>query len=81
MHPINFHSEEFILKGKEPHIDNMPVLPVHYGSSFGLISCWQLSFLERLRLLFFGRLFLVALGIKHPPVYLTTYPNEVGLDS
>ena len=46
-------------------------LPVHRTDQ-ALVTCWRLSLLERLQVLFGGRVFLWVRGDSHPPVMLET---------
>lgn len=48
-------------------------LPVHRARETGeIISCWQLSWLDRLRLLLTGKVWLIVLGGQtHAPVCVT----------
>ena len=45
----------------------------------GVVSCWQLTLIERLRLLFTGKIWLCMLTFQKPlqPVQLTTEKHEV----
>jgi hypothetical protein len=51
--------------------DDVVDLPVYRGSGM-VISCWRLTFWERLRLVLTGNVWLLVLGTNHAPVKLTT---------
>lgn len=53
------------------HYEDVPVGPV--------VSCWSLSFRERLRVLFTGKVWLTLLSFNKPltPSHLTTVKSEV----
>ena len=40
-----------------------------------IVSCWQASWIDRLRLLFTGRVWLTVYSKQHPPVCLTARPT------
>lgn len=46
-------------------------LPAHKTDDY-LISCWRLTFWERLQVLFGGRVYLFVAGDAQPPVMLET---------
>lgn len=55
--------------------DDVSDLPVHRDGQ-QIVSCWRLSWTDRFRLLFTGRVWLLVLGRQtHAPVSVTTeYP-------
>lgn len=52
-------------------------LPVH-DDGVSMVSCWQISFRERLKILFRGRVYVAILGDLHPPIWLDTEGFEDG---
>lgn len=44
-------------------------LPVHQHER-GIISCWKLSFCERVKVIFTGRVWLDVAATRQPPVWL-----------
>lgn len=58
----------------EEECGNLPV-QVH---AQGMLSCWQMSWRERLSALFFGRVWLNTHGSQHPPVWIAVQrdPHE-----
>jgi len=78
MKPINFSKYTQILRGQQ--MDDLPALTTNYeGYGPAIISCWHLSFCEWLKLLFNRRVYLTVVGTHHPPVLLTTDPDEIGV--
>jgi hypothetical protein len=51
-------------------------LPIYHGGGL-MVSCWSLSWLERLRVLFSGRLWLTIVGDVHPAVALSAEPVSI----
>jgi hypothetical protein len=51
--------------------DDVADLPVYREPGY-LISCWQMTWRERLRVLWTGRVWLHVAGATHPPVVLGT---------
>lgn len=49
-------------------------LPAHKTKDGEVTSCWKLSFKERMRVLFGGRIFLTLLTFNHPlqPIMMST---------
>ena len=67
MQPINFKEQTNVLAKDQPEYLS---LPVFISSDKGtIISCWRFSFWERLRVLFFGKLWLrqLTFGNKLQP--------------
>ena len=71
MKPIKFKEQTTVLSKPAGMTDEecMP-LPV-FSDGEQCISCWELSFIERLKVLFFGRVWLgLYSGKTQPPVWL-----------
>lgn len=69
MEPIKFKQSNITLrapKGQEKSCGSLPV----YRDDDQIISCWQLSFKERLRALLIGRIWLGIQGSNTAPVWL-----------
>ena len=69
----NFPEANMVWKGwpgtkDKPKVLDMPA----YRDKAQSISCWKLSFKERLKALFTGRIWLYVLGGDQPPVYITS---------
>ena len=83
MHPTTFHLNERVLsppRGQHETIAGLRVVDVTYGDGqAGIISCWQLTPAELAQIQQTGKVYLAVLGGVHPPVLLTTDPDEIGL--
>jgi hypothetical protein len=51
-------------------------LPIYHGDGL-MVSCWSLSWRERLRVLFSGLLWLTIVGDVHPAVALSAEPVKI----
>lgn len=69
MKPIVFSSFNQPAIAHVPNIGVMPVLTSRYSDGTPeVISCWQLSFWERIVVLVTGKLFVHTLGNATPPI-------------
>lgn len=72
--PIEFPEQNGTLGGgpaaRYGTVDAVRDLPVHRGSG-QVISCWRLTWIDLLRLLFTRRVWLRVLGSNHAPVSLS----------
>ena len=73
MKPMHFEGENTVYaENQDPYLP----LPAFYdeGANGRVVTCWSLSFWERLHLLLTGRVWLAMLTFGHPlqPVRLTT---------
>ena len=41
-----------------------------YKDGYQIVSCWKMSFKDRVKALLFGKVWLCILGAKQPPVWL-----------
>lgn len=70
MKPTTFKQQNITFtKPEDMSEDECSSLPA-YKYPGGVISCWKLSFRERLRLLFTGIVWLDIVGSGQPPVWL-----------
>ena len=69
MKPIEFKEQNFTYAKDQPEYIPLPVLKTEEGQ---VISCWNLSIMERIKLLFSGKLWLSVLTFNNPlqPVLL-----------
>jgi hypothetical protein len=63
MKPISFPEHNAVYAKDQP--EYLP-LPVYRDPNGTVTSCWSLSFRERLKVLFAGRLWLTTLTFNHP---------------
>ena len=78
MKPIKFPESNITFAEDQPEYQPLPALK--YDNQYGeVISCWKLSFRERLRILFGGKIWLSLMMFGKPltPSYLTTIKSEV----
>jgi len=78
MKPVEFDGQNAVYAKDQP--EYLP-LPVHrYDDPCGRVtSCWELTFLERIKVLFGGKVWLQLMTFRGPlqPVYLTVKKEEV----
>lgn len=78
MKPIKFKEQNCTFAKNQP--EDMPLPAYRYNTRYGqVVSCWKLSFWERLRLLFTGKLWvsLMMFGKPLTPSYFTTKKSDV----
>jgi hypothetical protein len=78
MKPIEFKGQNTVYAKDQK--EYMPLPAFKYNTPQGeVISCWSLSFRERLRLLFTGKLWVCLLTFNKPltPSYFTTKKADV----
>ena len=78
MKPVEFKHQNTVFAKDQPEYQPLPALVL--DSPIGeVISCWKLSFRERLRVLFLGRIWVSLASFKKPltPSYLATNRKEV----
>ena len=69
--PIRFPEANFVWKGWEADETRDEVLDLHsYKDESQTISCWKMTFKERLKVLFSGNVWLHVIG-HQPPVAVT----------
>ena len=69
MSPIEFKQQNIVFTAPAGMEDKVEQLPAFRGEG-QVISCWHLSFWERLKLLFTGRLWFSVIGNAQPPIWL-----------
>lgn len=78
MKPIEFPESNVVFAKDQPEYQPLPAFKNQ--SELGeVISCWQLSFPERLRLLFSGKLWVSLMTFNKPltPSFFTTKKSDV----
>lgn len=78
MKPIKFKEQNVTFAENQPEYQPLPALRVN--NELGeVISCWQLSFIERLRILFTGKLWvsLASFGKPLTPSFFTTKKSDL----
>ena len=78
MKPIKFKEQNVTYAENQSEYLPLPAFKVEGGKG-EVISCWQLSITERLRILFTGKLWVCLLSFNKPltPSFFTTKKSEV----
>lgn len=78
MTPIKFPEYNIVFAEDQPEYQSLPAFK-NNSAQGEVISCWKLSFRERLRILFSGKLWLSMYSFNQPltPVLPTTKKSDV----
>lgn len=78
MKPIKFKECNVEFAKDQPEYNSLPAYKVN-SEQGEVITCWKLSFRERLRVLFFGCIWLNLLSFNKPltPSFMTTDKNDI----
>lgn len=78
MKPKQFKEANVTFAKDQPEYNSLPAFK-EQSKNGEVITCWQLSFRERLRVLFKGEIWLEMLTFNKPltPTFLTTKKKEV----
>jgi len=78
MKPVKFKGQNTVIKSKSNDFYDMPIL-VSDTTEGHVVMCYKLSFIERIRVLFTGRIWLSVLSFKKPlkPMFLGTKKKEL----
>lgn len=78
MKPTKFKHQNVVFAKDQPEYQPPPALKIE-GPEGHVISCWKLSFKERLKVLFFGRVWVDLLSFNKPltPSFLAVNRKEV----
>ena len=78
MKPIQFKEQTVIFAKDQPQYQQLPALKIKSNEG-EVISCWNLSFTERLRVLFTGKIWLSLMSFNKPltPSFLSTKKDDV----
>ena len=78
MKPIEFKEQNVVFAKDQPQYQPLPAFK-NKTLEGEVISCWQLSIIERLRILFTGKLWVSLMTFNKPltPSYFTTLKSEV----
>uniref|UniRef100_A0A6M3L257 Uncharacterized protein n=1 Tax=viral metagenome TaxID=1070528 RepID=A0A6M3L257_9ZZZZ len=60
---VKFEGHNVIYAKDQPEYQPLPVLKFEDGK---VISCWKLSFIEKIKVLFTGKIWLSVLTFNHP---------------
>ena len=70
MKPIKFKEQNITYAENQPEYIPLPALKLK-GKEGEVVSCWKLSFLERLRVVMTGKFFLQVLTLNKPAQQLS----------
>lgn len=78
MKPVNFKHQNVVFAEDQPEYQPLPALKME-GPEGYVITCWKLSILERLRILFLGRIWLNLMSFNQPltPSYMSARRKDV----
>ena len=78
MSPIKFKEQNVVYAENQPEYLPLPAFK-NESPQGEVISCWQLSFIERMRILFTGKLWVCLLSFNKPltPSFFTTKKSEL----
>lgn len=78
MKPVEFKHQNIVFAKDQPEYQPLPALKI--DSSMGeVVSCWKLSFWERIRVLFLGRVWMSLASFNRPltPSFLAVNRKQV----
>ncbi len=78
MKPIEFEEQNMVFAKDQPEYQLLPAFK-NKSPEGEVISCWKLTFAERLRIVFSGRLWCSMMTFNKPltPMFLTTKKSDV----
>ena len=78
MKPVKFKECNITFAKDQPEYNQLPAFK-NKSDKGEVISCWELSFRERIRVLFLGRIWLRLLSFNKPltPSFMTTKKSDV----
>jgi len=78
MHPIEFKEQNIVFAKDQPEYRPLPAFK-NDSPQGEVISCYKLSFIERLQILFTGKMWISVLSFNKPltPQFLSVYKSEV----
>ena len=78
MKPVEFKHQNIVFAKDQPEYQPLPALRIDSPTG-EVVSCWKLSFKERLQVLIFGRVWMSLMSFNKPltPSYLAVNRKEV----
>ena len=78
MKPVEFKHQNIVFAKDQPDYQPLPALKIE-GMEGHVVSCWKLSFKERIKVLFTGIIWLNLMSFNKPltPSYLAVNRKEV----
>ena len=78
MKPVEFKHQNIVFAKDQPEYQPLPALRIDSPTG-EVVSCWRLSFKERIKVLIFGRVWMSLMSFNKPltPSYLAVNRKEV----
>lgn len=78
MKPVKFKHHNVVFAEDQPEYQPLPALKIE-GPEGHVVTCWKLSFWERVRILFLGKIWLNLMSFNQPltPSFMSTKRKEV----
>lgn len=78
MQPVEFKHQNIVFAKDQPEYQPLPALRIDSPQG-EVISCWRMSFKERLKVLFYGRVWLSLMSFNKPltPSYMSVNRKDV----
>ena len=78
MKPVKFKHQNIVFAENQPEYTPLPALKLDSPEG-EVVSCWKLSFKERIQVLIFGRIWMSLMSFNKPltPSYLSVNRKEV----
>jgi hypothetical protein len=78
MKPVEFKHQNTVFAKDQPEYQPLPALKID-GPEGHVVSCWKMSFRERIKVLITGKVWLSLMSFNHPltPSYLAVDRKEV----
>jgi hypothetical protein len=72
MKGIHYKHANTVLLGGRPDVYDLPICRFQYSDGQNAVeSCWKMTFRERLKVMFSGKVYFQCFGITHPPILLS----------
>jgi len=77
MKPVKFKEQNVTYAEDQPEYQPLPALKIK-GYEGYVVTCWKLSFFERLRVLFTGKIWMSLMSFNNPltPSFLSTKKSD-----
>lgn len=78
MKPVKFKHANVTFAKDQPEYQPLPALRIDSPNG-EIVSCWKLSFLERIKILFTGKIWLSLMSFNKPltPIYMSVHRKDV----
>jgi hypothetical protein len=78
MRPVKFKHQNVVFAEDQPEYQPLPALRIE-GPEGIVISCWKMSFKERVKVLFTGKVWLSLMSFNNPltPSYMSVNRDDV----